>query len=143
MKSLFSVLFLVIFTSCATVKDNFYTREKMLPNGNWQLNLYSLRPCASILNDQSKAADGTKKDSEINIFNKSLSEIIHPKRTEDDPEIYKKCVDLFKQNMAARAKSLCPDGNYELYGCVQVREESLDQYYSDGEWVLGCYLKCK
>lgn len=143
MKILVSVFCLIVLSSCATIKDNFYTRERMLPNGNWELNLYSVRACTSILDDKSKESDGTKKEPEIKIFSKSLSEIIHPKRTEDDPELYNKCVELFKQSMAPRSKSLCSNGDYELYGCVQVREETLDQYYSDGQWVLGCYLKCK
>lgn len=144
MKILLSVCCILILGSCATnVKDNFYTREKMLPNGNWELNLYSIRSCADILADQSKVSEGSKKEPETNIFNKSLSDIIHPKKTEEDPEFYNKCVDLFKQSMAPRSKALCSNGSYELYGCVQVREESLDQYYSDGQWVLGCYLKCK
>lgn len=144
MKILLSVLCLLVLSSCATnVKDSFYTRERMLPNGNWELNLYSVRACTDILADQSEASDGTKKEPVIKIFSKSLSDLIHPQRTEEDPELYNKCVNLFKQSMAPRSKALCSNGDFELYGCVQVREESLDLYYNGGAWVMGCYLKCK
>lgn len=144
MKFLSLICCSLLLASCATDRSySFHTTERMLPNGNWELNLYSTGTCQEIIAEQVAGSSKTSDKPEVGLFNKSLSDIIHPKRIEEDPEMYNKCIEVFKQNMAPRAKSLCSNNAYELYGCVHVKREELESSYQNSTWVMGCYLKCK
>lgn len=111
----------------------------MMPNGDWKFYLDSNRDCRTSLNQE---------DQENMLFDiKSFSDLF--KKTEPVNEVSRddilKCVDQFKSKLSGRASELCGDKQYELYGCINSEDKTIQseiQYNSHG-YYMTCYLRCK
>lgn len=145
MKTLLSVLFLSFLASCTTT--GYTVKEAMLPNGNWIFGVYTSDTCDQLISAE-KAKNGNSENEHFSIpllNKKSMNDVIFPNNNE---EMKKECIVLFKQSLTNRSKELCGNDTFSLYGCLNSENESetsgLKLLTTDSvqEYKLKCYLNC-
>lgn len=143
MKSVILVLVLLVSSSCAkyltrnpseqVFTDNII--EKMMPNGHWDLSLYSEKDCSDkIATDQGNTG--------INIIDKPFSELFKPTvDNSNDPILLKRCNDIFQSRLETRASVLCANEGHTFYACNLVNGSTPER--DNTKLVYTCYSKCK
>lgn len=134
-----------LFAGCTT--GGYAVKEAMLPNGHWMFGVYTEDTCDQLIaSDKVKNVKPSEDQFAIPILNKkSLNEVIYPQNNE---EVKKECIRLFKQSLMNRSKELCGNDSFTLYGCLNSESDSetsgLRLLSTDAvqEYKLKCYLNC-
>lgn len=122
------LLLCLLVTSCGLMKPTRVVEEtfsdeiheKLMSNGHWDLSLYSHMNCA----DKIRNDEGAPKGVDVN-----------------DPELTKRCGEIFKSRIVERANTLCAGEPSKLYGC-NVNNEAEAPIGQSLKLVLSCYSKC-
>lgn len=124
MKKILLVILCVSFSSCSTTSSRF--NEIMLPDGTWKLSFLKVNQCQENSDAGSSTIDPRKA------FEKDLE--LASSAAKDQ----KACLEFYKTQATQRAKELCPNDKFRVFGCMTIQEA---ESFSFKEKVI-CYIKC-
>lgn len=145
MRILFLLFLCALISNCVSTPPVNVVNELMMANGDWKFISQSNQDCRSYLQSQNNLDEAARPDIDLanlkNVF----------KKTEERPEVkiksddIKLCIEKYKDTLKSRAAELCSDGKYELYGCVNSEDKTIqsDLQYATYGYYMTCYMRCK